>query len=62
MLMLVIQCPKCHIGNGFSLAQSTYEGPFRCWKCRGTFMVTIENEKLKSCKPISEEEFEKYTT
>jgi hypothetical protein len=61
MMMLVIECPKCHRSNGFLLEQSAYEGPFRCWKCRGAFMVTIKNDKLKSCKPISDKEFEKYT-
>jgi len=58
-MMLIIQCPECGTKNSFSLIQSTYEGPCRCWKCRGTFVVTIEEEELKSCEPISEEEFEK---
>lgn len=56
--MFIIKCPKCSTNTGFSLRELTYKGPFRCWKCRGTFIVTIENQELKSCKPISEEEFE----
>lgn len=57
--MFTIECPKCGTKSDFSFILPIYEGPFRCWKCRGTFIITIENEKLKSCKPISEEEFEK---
>ncbi len=55
-----IQCPECSAGNGFSLIEPTYEGPFRCWKCRAPFMTTIENGDLKSCRPVSEAEFEKH--
>lgn len=58
--MLVIRCPKCKVGNGFLLTGPAYEGPFRCWKCKAIFIVTIENRELKSCRPVSEEEFEKY--
>jgi len=58
--MFVIKCPKCGTNTGFSLSEPTYEGPFRCWKCRGTFMLTVENGKINSCKNISEEGFEKY--
>jgi hypothetical protein len=43
----------------FLLAQSAYEGPFRCGKCRGLFTIRIANRKLKSIEPLSEEEFEK---
>jgi hypothetical protein len=57
--MVVIQCPKCDTKTNFSFKEPTYEGPFRCWKCRGTFIVAIEGEEPKFCKPISEEEFEK---
>jgi len=58
--MFAIECPKCGAETGFSLIVSTYEGPFRCWKCKEAFMVIIENEELKSCKPISQEELEEY--
>ena len=54
-----IQCPGCGLKTGFLLTQSTYEGPFRCGKCRGLFTIRIANRKLKSIEPLSEEEFEK---
>jgi hypothetical protein len=43
-----------------SLAEATYNGPFRCWKCKGVFVIKIENEELKYCKAISEQELENY--
>ena len=54
-----IKCLGCGMKTGFLLTQSTYEGPFRCGKCRGLFTIRIANRKLKSCEPLSEEEFEK---
>ena len=58
--MFVIQCAGCGAETSMSLAEATYNGPFRCWKCKGAFEIKIENEELKSCKVISEHEFEKY--
>ena len=54
-----IQCPGCGMKTGFLLTQSTYEGPFRCGECRELFTIRIEDKELKSCEPLSEEEFEK---
>ena len=58
--MVIIQCPRCNTKTRISLMGTRYEGPFRCGKCRGTFIVKVRNKGLESCKPISEEEFEKY--
>lgn len=58
--MFVMQCPECGVSTSISLAELTYEGPFRCWKCKAPFLVRIEDEDLKSCKPISEEELQQY--
>jgi len=58
--MFTIQCAGCGAEASMSLAEATYNGPFRCWKCKGAFVITIENEELRACKPISEEELEKY--
>jgi len=58
-MILKIKCPQCETEGGFSLADSTYEGPYRCWKCKGLFTMRIENGELKSCEPLSQEEFDK---
>jgi hypothetical protein len=39
--------------------EADYQGPYRCWKCRELFTITLKNNELKSCEPLSEEEFEK---
>ena len=57
--MFKIKCPKCEIEGSFSLADSSYEGPYRCWKCRALFTIQIGNNELKSCEPLSQEEFER---
>ncbi len=56
--MVEIKCPDCETVGKMSLAQMIYEGPYRCWKCRRLFTIVIANNKLQSCEPLSEEEFE----
>lgn len=58
--MIVIKCPKCGAESNLSFEQPTYVGPFRCWKCQGAFLITIQNESLRYCEPISEEELDRY--
>jgi hypothetical protein len=57
--MFRLRCPDCGTDSAVSLVDSVYEGPFRCWKCRGLFTVRIENDELKSYKPLKEEELAK---
>ncbi len=57
--MITITCPKCNTDSKLSLIQSSYEGPHKCWKCRELFTIKIENNELKSCEPLSQEEFER---
>ena len=58
--MLEIKCPNCEVVGKLSIIQEIFEGPYRCWKCRSLFTIKIENNELKSCTPLSEEEFEKW--
>ena len=57
--MVVITCPKCEAETKLSLLDADYEGPRKCWKCRELFTIVIKNNKLISCVPLSQEEFEK---
>ena len=59
-MMIEITCPGCEAVGKMSLAQMIYEGPYRCWKCRNLFTIVIANNKLQSCKPLSEEDFKKW--
>jgi len=58
-MIVKIKCPKCETEGSLSLVESNYQGPYRCWKCRELFTIRLENNKLKSCEPLSQEEFEK---
>jgi len=58
-MLVKIKCPKCDTEGTISLLESSYQGPYRCWKCRGLFTITLEDNKLKSCEPLSQEEFDK---
>jgi hypothetical protein len=60
MHKLLVQCPVCGTETKLWLVEPTYEGPFRCWKCKEAFMVTIDGKRLKSSQPMSEEELEQY--
>jgi len=56
---ITIKCPKCNIEGSLSLTDAVYQGPYRCWKCRQNFTIEIEDNELKSCAPLSEEEFKR---
>ena len=56
--MIEIECPECQSIGKMSLAQTLYEGPYRCWKCRSLYKIVLANDKLQSIEPITEEELE----
>ncbi|HUT97145.1 MAG TPA: hypothetical protein VMW60_03390 [Dehalococcoidales bacterium] len=58
-MMITIECPKCGTAGSQSLLEPDYEGPYRCWKCRELFVITIEGNQVKAWKPLTEEEFQK---
>ena len=58
-MLVKIKCTACNTEGTISLLESSYQGPYRCWKCRGLFSIHLENGQLKSCDPLSQEEFEK---
>jgi len=58
-MLVKIKCPACQTEGSLSLVESTYEGPYRCWKCRALFTIVLENNKLRSCEPLTEEELQK---
>ena len=58
-MLVKIKCSKCNTDGTISLLEPNYQGPYRCWKCREMFSITLEANVLKSCEPLSEEEFQK---
>jgi hypothetical protein len=57
-MMMKIICPKCNTEGSFSLVDSSYTGPYKCWKCRELFTIEIRNNEVQSLKPLSQEEFD----
>jgi len=57
--MIVLTCPECGAETKLSLVLDSYEGPRRCWKCRGIFSIKIENNRLVACEKLSQEDFDK---
>jgi hypothetical protein len=58
-MIVKIRCPECETEGSFSLLESSYQGPYRCWKCRGLFTISLEDNELKSCQPLSQEELDR---
>ena len=58
-MIVKIKCPKCEAESSFSLANSSYQGPYRCWKCKELFTIRVENNEIKSCETLSQEEFDR---
>jgi hypothetical protein len=57
--MIVLKCPKCNAETKLSLVMDSYRGPRRCWKCGAMFTIEIENNRLVSCEPMSQEDFDR---
>ena len=54
-----IKCPGCGVEGSMSLTDTGYDGPYKCWKCRALFTISLEDGVLKSCQPLSQEEFQR---
>jgi hypothetical protein len=59
MSMMTLKCPKCGTEAKVSFAENNYSGPRRCWKCHEYFTITIENNRVTFCEPLSAEEYQR---
>ncbi|MFC2045282.1 hypothetical protein ACFLUH_01210 [Chloroflexota bacterium] len=57
-MAIIIKCPSCNTEGSLSLVDASYQGPYKCWKCKALFTIEIADNELKSCNPLSQEEFE----
>ena len=55
-MMITIECPKCGTKGSQSLLKPDYVGPYRCWKCRELFTITIVNNEVKGWETLTEEQ------
>ena len=58
-MMITIKCPSCGTEGSQSLLEPTYQGPYRCWKCRELFSIKIEGNEVTFWEPLTEEEMAK---
>ncbi len=58
-MLVNIKCPECQTEGTMSLVESSYEGPYRCWRCRALFTIELKDNKLRSCEPLGEDELQK---
>jgi len=58
-MIIKITCPECNTEGGFSLSDSSFDGPYKCWKCRALLNVSIVDGKLNSCEAMDQEEFDR---
>ncbi len=56
-MFIKITCPKCNTDCSFSISGSSYDGPYRCWKCKETFNLNIKNSVVQSCQTITQDQF-----
>lgn len=58
-MMIKVKCPRCGTEGAISLADKSYEGPYKCWKCRAAASIKLENNEVVYCEPLSDVEFQK---
>jgi C4-type Zn-finger protein len=58
-MMLKIKCSSCGADGWLSLLESTYQMPYRCWKCKEFFTLTVEDNEVKSLVKLTPEEYQK---
>jgi hypothetical protein len=60
MAMVKITCTKCNTDGWMSLLDASFKGPYSCWKCREKMLIHMEGNELKSCVPMSQEDFDRF--
>ncbi len=58
-MLIKIKCASCGTDTTMSMVDSSYKMPFRCWKCKEYFTLTVENNAVVSLVKLSAEEYVK---
>lgn len=58
-MMVKITCTSCGTDGYMSLIDSDYEMPYRCWKCKEFFNLTVEDNQVRSLVKLNAEEYQK---
>ena len=57
-MIATITCPQCCSESKMSLLTGTFQGAFRCWKCKNNFYLEVNEGQVIVCNSITEEQFE----
>jgi len=58
-VIIIVRCKKCDAETRLSLADLSYDGLFRCWKCRQTHIFVVENDEIKYLELLNDEKYGK---
>lgn len=58
-MQISVKCPACSSDSSFFVAKSVFQGPFRCWKCKGLFSLKAQNSVIQLLEPLTQENFDK---
>ncbi|MFC2122869.1 hypothetical protein ACFLRP_04205 [Bacteroidota bacterium] len=58
-MLIKIKCLQCNTDGSFSIADPSYVGPYKCWKCGALHTISIAGNEVISCEPLSQEDFDK---
>jgi hypothetical protein len=58
-MQVTVKCSACNTESSFFIAKNVFQGPFRCWKCKALFTLKVKDSEIKSCEPLTQEDFDK---
>jgi hypothetical protein len=58
-MAIKIKCPSCQNEGTISLLNQEFSGPYRCWKCRSLYTISIFEGEVVAIEPLTEEALEK---
>jgi len=58
-VIITVRCKKCDAETRLSLADLSYDGLFRCWKCKQSHIFVVENDEIKYLKLLNDEKYGK---
>ena len=56
-MIIIVKCQKCGAETKLSLVDLSYEGLFRCWKCKQPHIFVVESDEIKLLKQIKYENY-----
>ena len=56
-MIIKVRCKKCDAETKLSLADLSYNGLFRCWKCKQSHIFVVENDEIKYLKLLNNEKY-----